>query len=122
MVPRITPVLTVAVTLFGCGLLDMSVPRGQDFKLEEARAIKDGETTKEEVKAKFGDPGSVTSSGDNEIWTYAYERVVAGRQKTWSSGRTTRTETTVTYRKMLVVMFDTKGIVQHHQVSEEGKP
>lgn len=104
----------------GGGLFDFSQGYGQDFDLDIARGIQDRAATKADIERMFGSPGSVSAGTGGETWTYVYERAVAGRQKTWSSGQTTRTETTVTYRKTLVVQFDGKGVVVLHNVSESG--
>ena len=105
-------------------LLDDTVPKGRDFDLAAARAIQDGVTTKGEIERVFGRPGEVTALGGSETWTFQYQRVSQGRRKTWGAGtlnqHTTQTETSVRYRKALVVTFNPQDIVTSHLVNEAG--
>lgn len=105
-------------------LLDDTVGTGRDFDLTAAKGIEDGKTTKSAVEQLFGKPASTSVSGQLEIWTFSYERVAAGRQKTFGAGtinqKTYRTETTVRYRKALVVSFDANGVVASHKIDESG--
>ena len=120
--------VSLAVGALGSGcatLFDFSVPRGQDFDIAAARQIQDETTSKADVERMFGPPGNVTTTGDSETWTYGYQRAVPGREKTWGAGTMnayrTRTETTVTYQKVLSVTFDRRGVVTFHQVTESGR-
>ena len=45
---------------------------GRNFDGAYAQQIKPGETTKAEVREKLGRPAMLRTSGDEEVWTYAY--------------------------------------------------
>lgn len=60
--------ILLAVTLAAC-----ATKLGRDFDDAYARQIKPGETTKSQIREKLGQPaGLLRTSGDEEVWTYAY--------------------------------------------------
>jgi outer membrane protein assembly factor BamE (lipoprotein component of BamABCDE complex) len=59
--------MLLTVTLSSC-----ATKLGRNFDDVYARQIKPGETTKAEVRDKLGRPAMLRTSGDEEVWTYAY--------------------------------------------------
>jgi outer membrane protein assembly factor BamE (lipoprotein component of BamABCDE complex) len=59
--------------LLAAALSACATKLGRNFDEAYAQQIKPGETTKTEVREKLGRPaGLLRTSGDEEIWTYAY--------------------------------------------------
>ena len=105
------------LVLSGCVTMGNERMKGQT-KESVASKITEGKTTKEEVRAAYGDAAAVsfTDSG-NEIWTYSYTRAVPTAQTfipivgLFAGGANTTTTG-------LVVLFDRNGIVSKYTMRE----
>ncbi len=80
----------------GCGTV------GKDFSVEQAQAIENGKTTKEDIAQMFGEPFKTGIQNGHPIWIYE-------RNKYKAIGDDTS--------KSLTVEFDDKGVVKSHQVT-----
>ena len=80
----------------GCGTV------GKDFSLEQAQAIENGKTTREDIAVMFGEPFKTGVQNGHPIWIYE-------RNKYKAIGDDTS--------KSLIVEFDDKGVVKSHQVT-----
>lgn len=83
-----------------------------------AAFVIEGKTTKEDLKAKLGDPTAVSfTDGGNEIWTYTYSRATAQAVNyvpivnLFARGFDTKT-------KRLIVMFNKDNVVTKSTMSE----
>lgn len=56
------------VVFSGCA----STSQGRKFDDSYVSQIKKGVTTKAQIRQHFGEPVSVTTSSENEAWTYSY--------------------------------------------------
>jgi outer membrane protein assembly factor BamE (lipoprotein component of BamABCDE complex) len=103
---RIAFALVFMVSLNAC-ITRMPTSSGRPINSEFVSGIEKGKTTMAEVRAALGDPASVTTSPDAEVWTYMHwEGKVATFGATYSSSST----------KMLTIQFK-KGKVADYSYS-----
>ncbi|MCZ6512730.1 MAG: hypothetical protein O6857_02275 [Nitrospinae bacterium] len=80
----------------GCGTV------GKDFSVEQAQAIENGKTTKEDIAVMFGEPFKTGIQNGHPVWVYEKSKwALIGDEPT----------------KSLIVEFDDKGVVRSHQVT-----
>ena len=90
----VTLLLCFSWTL-GCGTV------GKDFDMEQAQAIENGKTTREDIALMFGEPFKVGVQNSHPIWIYE-------RNKYKALGDDTS--------KSLTVEFDDNGVVRNHSI------
>ena len=90
----VTLLLSFSWTL-GCGTV------GKDFDMEQAQAIENGKTTREDIALMFGEPFKVGVQNSHPIWVYE-------RSKYKALGDDTS--------KSLIVEFDDNGVVRNHSI------
>jgi outer membrane protein assembly factor BamE (lipoprotein component of BamABCDE complex) len=90
----VTLLLCFSWTL-GCGTV------GKDFDMEQAQAIENGKTTREDIALMFGEPFKVGVQNSHPIRVYE-------RSKYKALGDDTS--------KSLTVEFDDNGVVQNHSI------
>lgn len=90
----VTLLLSFSWTL-GCGTV------GKDFDMEQAQAIENGKTTREDIALMFGEPFKVGVQNSHPIWVYE-------RSKYKALGDDTS--------KSLTVEFDDNGVVRNHSI------
>lgn len=95
---RFTPIavfLTGWLLLSGCGTV------GNDFDLDLARSIVNGQTTQKDVADMFGPPFKTGVQNGHPIWIYEKNKYKAmGNDES----------------KNLIVEFDESGVVRSHQI------
>jgi outer membrane protein assembly factor BamE (lipoprotein component of BamABCDE complex) len=107
-----------ALALAACSLPTSSENSPQRETQESInQKIAKGKTTKDQVKAAFGEPGSTTTKPNgSEEWSYKTESSVIkipGFERFFGSG----TEKS----KTLLVDFDRRGIVANYSLNDESK-
>ncbi len=113
---RIALMCCVAFLAVGCASTGNKVLKNETSQSVAQKIIK-GKTTKDQVRAMFGDPmtTSFTDSG-NEIWKYEFVKAHAKAVNfiplvsLFKSGSTGK-------KKELVVFFDQQGVVQRYSMS-----
>jgi outer membrane protein assembly factor BamE (lipoprotein component of BamABCDE complex) len=86
--------LCLSMTL-GCGTV------GNEFDMEQAKAIENGKTTREDIALIFGQPFKVGVQNSHPIWVYEeskYQVIGDGVSKS------------------LIVEFDDNGVVRNHSI------
>ena len=79
----------------GCGTV------GKEFDMEQAQAIQNGKTTREDIALTFGQPFKVGVQNSHPIWIYEqskYQVIGDGVSKS------------------LIVEFDDNGVVRSHSI------
>lgn len=80
--------------------------------------IVNGQTTKAEIEALLGSPDTVDLNNDNnEKWVYEYKKSSA-KGSNYVPIVNMFAQGTNDFKKMLVIVFNKKGIVQNHAYSE----
>jgi outer membrane protein assembly factor BamE (lipoprotein component of BamABCDE complex) len=90
----VTLLLCFSWTL-GCGTV------GKDFDMEQAQAIENGKTTREDIALMFGEPFKVGVQNSHPIWVYELSKYKALGDDT---------------SKSLTVEFDDNGVVRNHSI------
>lgn len=92
-----TAVKTCLVAMLMLALAACSSSAGKEFSMTKGEQIREGVTTKEQVRALLGEPESTTKTAYGpEAWTYVH--VFAGPFSSRS--------------KCIMIYFDKRGIVQ----------
>lgn len=79
----------------GCGTV------GKDFDMDQAKAIENGKTTREDIALMFGEPFKVGVQNSHPIWVYEKNKWKAIGDDT---------------SKSLIVEFDDNGVVRNHSI------
>jgi hypothetical protein len=96
---RVGQVLLASVLLIAAGCVTV----GRDFPGEPVKKIVNGTTTRDEIRATFGEPYQKGIDNGGESWTY-YRVNYRGSAPVQS--------------KELYVVFDSRGIVESHSFTE----
>ena len=113
---RFAAMICMALLVAGCASAGNKVLKNESAKSVAAK-IEKGRSTKDDVRAMFGDPmtTSFTDSG-NEIWKYEFTKTHAKATnfipfvslfKSGAKGK----------KKELVVFFDKNGVVKNYSMS-----
>ncbi len=109
-------ILFCVLTLVSCASAGNPHLR-QETESSVADKVKEGETTKSEIKAIFGSPDSTSfTDGGLEIWKYYYikSRAAASTYLTAFVGVAKQ----IADKKELTILFDDKDIVKRFTMSE----
>ena len=113
---RFAAMICMALLVAGCASAGNKVLKNESAKSVAAK-IEKGRSTKDDVRAMFGDPmtTSFTDSG-NEIWKYEFTKThskvtnfipIVSLFKSGAKGK----------KKELVVFFDKNGVVKNYSMS-----
>jgi outer membrane protein assembly factor BamE (lipoprotein component of BamABCDE complex) len=115
---KIVVAAMVAVLLAGCASSGNKKLQ-KETEVSMQNKIKEGVTTKAEVKLAFGSPDGVTfTDGGNEVWKYAFARAkVSGKAFIPFYGLFNNTVTGT--KKELVILFDGNKVSKYSMSESE---
>jgi len=113
---HVTPFAAILL-LAGCATAGNDAIKGATLESVSAQLIR-GQTTKDQVRAKYGQPTSITlNDAGSEQWTYDYARMSATPANFIPIVSMVANQTNVD-KTTMVVLFDTSGIVKNFTVSQ----
>lgn len=111
-------VAVTALMFSGCALKSGNDALGKMDKTQVSNGIKKGKSTKEDVKAIFGDPEQVDlDNNGNEKWTYSYDHR-DDKLINYIPYANSLAGGTNDKKKMLVILFSSHGVVKNYALSD----
>lgn len=107
--------MTAALALTGCSTGSKSLAQESYESIGEK--ITKGKTTKDEVRSAFGNPKSVSRTGNEELWVYHLTRTNGKLFIPVAGAFMSNTVAT----KVLTVTFNPRGIVKDYSMNEASR-